>query len=358
VSFSIECWARLAEVEQMSNVETHPRESVVCVAGVPAQSQPVRDLLYGHSVALGGPRGFEVTRTLPNRERRMVGAWCFADSYGPHDVSAGGMRITAHPHIGLQTVTWLVAGEVMHRDSLNSEQLIRPGQLNLMTAGHGISHAEVSPPERSRWLHGVQLWVALPSSARETAPAFEHHPSLPAFSAPGLSATVVLGTLGGVTSPATTYTPIVGAELALAEGVSVSLPLRPDFEYAMLALSGTAIVDGVELKNGPILYLGSGRNSLPLNSSEGGRLLLLGGEPFEEQLVMWWNFVGRSHEDIVAARTQWMTRPGSSSETGWLPSSAEGPATERFGTVPGPEGDPMLAPAMPGTRLRPRGRER
>ncbi len=341
----------------MSNVETHPLESVGGGDPEPRPDRPVRDLLPGHTVALGGPRGFEVTRTLPGRERRMVGAWCFADSYGPHDVTSGGMRITAHPHTGLQTVTWLVAGEVMHRDSLGTEQLIQPGQLNLMTAGRGISHSEVSPPARSRWLHGVQLWVALPSPDVGTAPSFEHHDSLPVLSAPGMRATVLLGTLGAVTSPASTHTPIVGADLAVLAGEPASLPLRADFEYAMLSMSGTATVDGAELSPGPILYLGSGRGELPIVSSDGARLLLLGGEPFAEELVMWWNFVGRSHEDIVAARTQWMTRPGSAAG-GWLASSAQGPATDRFGTVAGPEGDPMLAPAMPGTRLRPRGRQR
>ncbi len=327
-------------------------------AGAVAPAGPVHQLLSGRPVALGGPRGFEVIRTLPNRDRRMVGAWCFLDSYGPHDVSEGGMRVTAHPHTGLQTVTWLVAGDVMHRDSLGSEQLIQPGQLNLMTAGHGISHSEVSPPSRSRWLQGVQLWVALPSSDRERAPAFEHHASLPVLTRGGLSATVLLGTLGPVTSPARTYTPIAGAEITLMAGVSESLPLRPDFEYAALALAGSAVVDGAQLPPGPLLYLGSGRTDIPLASAGGGRLLLLGGEPFEEELVMWWNFVGRSHEEVVAARTQWMTRPDADQGSNWLGSSGEGPATDRFGTVPGPEGEPMLAPVMPGTRLRPRGRQR
>ena len=187
--------------------------------------------------------------------------------------------------------------------------------------------------------------------------------ALPGFPAPGWAGTGLLGTLGPVTSPARVYTPIVGADIALSGGVPASLPLRPDFEYAMLALSGAATVDGAELAPGPILYLGAGRRSLSLAcssspSSEGARLLLLGGEPFDEQLVMWWNFVARSHEEIVAARTQWMTRPGSDPSSGWLASSSEGPAGERFGAVTGPEGDPMLAPAMPGTRLRPRGRIR
>jgi redox-sensitive bicupin YhaK (pirin superfamily) len=303
----------------VSNVEGSPQ--AVQVVGAPAAA--VRDLLVGHEVALGGARAMTVTRTLPNRGRRMVGAWCFADAYGPTDLrERPGMRVPPHPHTALQTVSWLLAGEVLHRDSLGNEQLIRPGQLNLMTAGVGISHSEETPPEHSPWLHGVQLWVALPADDRQTPPRFEHHAELPVFSAGGVDVTVVMGELAGVSSPAHTYTPLVCADLALAAGSSTRLPLRPDFEYAALTLSGTVRVDGedgedgedgvdpVELSPGPLLYLGSGRTELAIGSAEEARLLLLGGEPFEEQLVMWWNFVGRSHEDIVKARADWQAGVG------------------------------------------------
>jgi redox-sensitive bicupin YhaK (pirin superfamily) len=163
----------------MSNLEPEPRESR-CGGLATVAPEPVRELLTGHEVALGGARAMTVTRTLPNRTRRMVGAWCFLDFYGPDDVDAsGGMRVPPHPHTGLQTVSWLVAGDVLHRDSLGNEQLIRPGQLNLMTAGVGISHAEETPVVHAPTLHGAQLWVALPDRDRRVAPHFEHHPDLP-----------------------------------------------------------------------------------------------------------------------------------------------------------------------------------
>ena len=330
-------------MDPVSNLEQAPQETEV---SDPAAGGPVRQLLTGHEVALGGARAMTVTRTLPNRGRRMVGAWCFADAYGPTDLREHvGMRVPPHPHTALQTVSWLLSGEVLHRDSLGHRQLIRPGQLNLMTAGRGISHSEETPPEHSPWLHGVQLWVALPEGDRRTEPRFEHHAELPVISDGGVDVTVVMGELAGVTSPARTYTPLVCADAVLAEGASTRLPLRPDFEYAVLALDGIVQVDGdsavepVELAPGPLLYLGSGRTELLIGADAPARLLLLGGEPFEEQLVMWWNFVGRSHQDIVQARDDWQAGVG-------------------FGQVAGFDGDRLPAPAMPGTTLRPRGRER
>jgi redox-sensitive bicupin YhaK (pirin superfamily) len=326
----------------VSNLDPAPTEAEV-TCGTPAG--PVRQLLTGHDVALGGPRGMTVTRTLPNRERRMVGAWCFADAYGPTDLrERAGMRVPPHPHTALQTVSWLLAGEVRHRDSLGHEQLIRPGELNLMTAGAGISHSEETPAAHSPWLHGVQLWVALPLAAVDVAPHFEHHAALPVHAAGGVSVTVVMGSMGDVESPARAYTPLFGGDAEVAPGASASLPLRPGFEYAALALAGSVAVDGVDLAPGPLLYLGQGRTSLAVSAASSttspSRLLLLGGVPFEEHLVMWWNFVGRSHEDVARARTEW--------EAG----------DARFGTVAGFDGPPLPAPALPGTRLRPRGRER
>jgi redox-sensitive bicupin YhaK (pirin superfamily) len=280
-----------------------------------------------------------VTRTLPNRNRRMVGAWCFADFYGPADLtSAPGMRVPPHPHTGLQTVSWLVAGEVLHRDSLGSHQLIEPGQLNLMTAGHAISHSEETPAEHSPVLHGVQLWTALPDQYRHVAPHFAHHPDLPVLTDTGVTVTVIMGELGDARSPAGIFSPLVGAEAVLAEGGDTRLPLLPDWEYAALVLSGTVEVDGLALSVGPLLYLGSGRSDLVLRSEQSGRILLIGGEPFDEHIVMWWNFIGRDHDEIVAAREDWMNG-------------------RRFGTVRGYAGDPLPAPPMPSTRLKPRGRQ-
>ena len=326
----------------MSNLERVSAETEDG-AGGDGVAGPVRELLIGHEVALGGARAMTVTRTLPNRGRRMVGAWCFADAYGPTDLREHpGMRVPPHPHTALQTVSWLLAGEVLHRDSLGNQQLIRPGQLNLMTAGIGISHSEETPTEHSPWLHGVQLWVALPEADRRTEPQFEHHADLPVHRDNGVDVTVVMGELAGLVSPARTYTPLVCADAVLGRQASTRLPLRPDFEYAVLVLSGTVHVDGVDgidLSPGPLLYLGSGRTELALGAIEPARLLLLGGEPFEEQLVMWWNFVGRSHDDIVRARDDWQAGVG-------------------FGEVQGFDGDRLPAPDMPGTTLRPRGRER
>jgi hypothetical protein len=301
--------------------------------------EPVRELLAGREVVLGA-RGEMVTRTLPHRDRRMVGAWCFLDHYGPEDITGqAGMQVPPHPHTSLQTVSWLLAGEVLHRDSVGSEQMIRPGQLNLMTAGHAISHSEESPSDHSSVLHGVQLWVALPDQHRNVDPQFAHHAQLPVVTDDGVTVTVLMGELAGATSPARLYSPLVGADASLDGGVDTRLPLEPDFEYAVLTLSGTAEIDGVPLAPGALLYLGCGRSDLAVRSEQSSRILLLGGEPFEERIVMWWNFVGRSHDEIVQAREDWMT-------------------SSRFGTVHGYGGEPLPAPPMPNTPLKPRGRHR
>jgi redox-sensitive bicupin YhaK (pirin superfamily) len=322
----------------MSNLDRHPSE-MPCGGRAVVAADPVRELQQGATVALGGPRAMSVTRTLPNRARRMVGAWCFVDYYGPDDITgSAGMRVPPHPHTGLQTVSWLVAGEVLHRDSVGSLQLVTPGQLNLMTAGHGISHSEESPTSRSPILHGVQLWTALPGGNRHVRPHFEHHPNLPELTDTGVSVTVMMGELGGAASPAAVYSPVVGAEARLGPGADTRLPLRPEWEYAALALAGEIDVDGERLTPGPLLYLGTGRPDLPLRADRAARLLLIGGEPFEEHIVMWWNFVGRGHEDIVEAREGWMR------------------ADPRFGTVHGYPGDRLPAPALPNVRLKPRSR--
>jgi quercetin 2,3-dioxygenase len=323
----------------MSNLDRNPEEAL-CGGRLGVAVEPVHELLEGREVALGGPRGLYVTRTLPNKPRRMVGAWCFLDHYGPADVrTQPGMRVPPHPHTGLQTVSWLIEGDVLHRDSLGSEQLIRPGQLNLMTSGRAISHSEETPPDPGPMLHGVQLWVALPDRDRQGDPDFTHYAALPTLADTRATVTVIMGALDGVLSPARVYTPLVAAEASLAAGADTLLPLRTEFEYAVLALTGTVEVDGSQLVRGPLLYLGSGRSAVSLRAEQPARVLLLGGEPFEEQIVMWWNFVGRSHEEIVQAREDWM-------------------AGRVFGTVQGYDGEPLPAPPMPTTRLKPRGRTR
>ncbi|MET9514699.1 pirin family protein [Streptomyces sp. NPDC002994] len=321
----------------MSNLERQAVPSVCGGRGF-VVAEPVRELLTARKVQLG--ESTQVRRLLPNLGRRMIGAWCFVDHYGPDDIAdEPGMQVAPHPHFGLQTVSWLHDGEVLHRDSLGSLQTIRPRELGLMTSGRAISHSEESPKPHARWLHGAQLWVALPEGHRDIEPHFQHHADLPAVTAPGLTATVILGSLDGAASPGATYTPIVGADLALARGTETRLPLDPDFEYAVLSMSGEAHVDGVPVLPGSMLYLGCGRTELPLRAESDAGLMLLGGEPFEEELVMWWNFVGRSHEEIEQARKDWM----------------EG---TRFGEVHGYAGARLPAPELPPVVLKPRGRVR
>jgi quercetin 2,3-dioxygenase len=305
--------------------------------------ETVHEPLEARDVLLG--RTTHVRRVLPNKVRRMIGAWCFLDHYGPDDIKAtGGMWVPPHPHTGLQTVTWLFEGLGHHTDSVGSSQLIRPGQLNVMTAGHGICHAEVSPPDAPEKLHGVQLWVCLPDDVRDTTPpAFAHLPDLPSSSQDGATLKVFVGSMGGLTSDARAFTALVGAELTLEPGTSMTLPLDERFEYGVLAVSSDLVVDGSTTSRHQMTYLGCGRTSLEISAPPGGLAILLGGEPFEEEIVMWWNFIGRSHEDIVEQREAW-------NDGGF-----EGrPA--RFGTVEGFPEPRLLAPALPTIRLKARGR--
>jgi redox-sensitive bicupin YhaK (pirin superfamily) len=325
----------------MSDVTADPR---VTVCGSRATGGPVSELLEPRRVPLG--EGTQVRRLLPSLGRRMVGAWCFVDHYGPDEIAAEpGMQVAPHPHIGLQTVSWLLEGEVHHRDSLGSDVLVRPGELGLMTAGRGIAHSEQSPDPHSPLLHGAQLWVALPAEERAVAPRFEHHVDLPQVTAHGLRGTVLLGRLGEALSPGRVHSPLLGVDVRLAAGAASALPLEPDFEHAVLTVSGAPEVDGRVVSPGTLLYLGTGRREVPLRAGPESRFLLLGGVPFAEQLVMWWNFVGRSGEEVAEARAQWQAE-------------IAGGADHRFGAVTGYEGPPLAAPALPPTPLRPRGRER
>jgi quercetin 2,3-dioxygenase len=325
----------------MSNLDRRPAAREL--GGLEGTSAgPALDLLPGKEVLLG--ESTRVRRLLPTLGRRLVGAWAFVDHYGPDDVADGpGMQVPPHPHTGLQTVSWLLDGEVHHRDSLGSDVTFRPGELALMTAGHGIAHSEQSPVSHPRYLHGAQLWVVLPDGARETAPAFEHHATLPGFTSDGVTATVLMGELGGARSPGTAHTPLMGADLAVEPDADVELPLDPDFEYAVLAASGSAHVEGAPVERGAMLYLGTGRRTLRLRGGRAGdgsptRLLLLGGEPFDEHIVMWWNFVGRSGEEVADYAQRW---------------NAE---DDRFGAVVGYDGARLEAPPLPPVPLKARGR--
>jgi quercetin 2,3-dioxygenase len=277
-----------------------------------------------------------VRRLLPLWLRRSVGAWCFVDHYGPMSVDGvTGMRVPPHPHIGLQTVTWLISGNVLHRDSLGSEQMIRPGQLNLMTAGRGIAHSEESPAEHDPSLHGIQLWVALPDASRHTEPAFAHHAELPAAGLGGFEVTVFAGSLGGARSPARMFSEIVGAELAAHREASGSIPLAASHEHVVFVATGSARVDrapdATVLRPGQLLYLDARRDQVGVSAAAGSRLFLLGGVPLGEPLLMWWNLVARTPEEIEAAVAEW--RQG------------------RFGTVAGYDGEPLPAPPL--VALRP-----
>jgi quercetin 2,3-dioxygenase len=321
----------------MSNLDVHPSPTE-CGGRAQTSAQPVRELLTAKIVQLG--ESTKVRRLLPGLSRRMVGAWCFVDHYGPDDIAdEPGMMVPPHPHTGLQTVSWLHEGEVLHRDSLGSVATVRPYELGLMTAGRAIAHAEQSPADHPALLHGAQLWVALPDQHRNTAPRFDHHPQLPTITAPGLRGTVILGEIDGARSPGVTFSPLVGADLAVAAGADVALPLERDFEYAVLAMSGSAEVDGVPLDPGSMLYLGCGRAELRLRADVDSGLMLLGGEPFGEEIVMWWNFIGRTHAEIVEFREAWQSG-------------------DRFGAVHGYTGDRLAAPALPPTPLKARGRVR
>lgn len=274
--------------------------------------------------------GMRIRRALPTRLRRSIGAWCFLDHIGPAEVAATrGLRVGPHPHIGLQTVTWLLEGEILHRDSLGSLQTIRPGQLNLMTSGHGISHSEESPTPRSPAIHGVQFWIALPEAARHGAAAFDHHPQLPLLQCGGARLTLLIGDYLGARSPARVHTPLLGLDACLAAGGTAHLPLREDFEHGVLVTRGELVVDGEALAPGTLLYLPPGRSELSLASAAGAQLVLIGGEPFAEDLLMWWNFVGRSKAEIAAACREWN----------------QGDA--RFGEVRGYDGVRLVAPLPP-----------
>jgi redox-sensitive bicupin YhaK (pirin superfamily) len=250
---------------------------------------------------------FTVRRALPRPGRRSVGAWCFADLMGPAQVSEeSGLDIGPHPHIGLQTVTWLVDGEVLHRDSLGTEQVITPGQLNLMTAGQGVSHAEEATGHYRGTLQGVQLWIAQPEATRNGAPDFVHLAEPPQVELDQASITVLVGQFEGTSSPARHDTALVGLEIEL--GATTTVPLRGDFEYALVVLEGEVSVEGRALSSATLGYLRAGRDEVAMMTSTRSRVMLLGGVPFEEPILMWWNFVGRTREEIDAAFTSWQAQ--------------------------------------------------
>jgi len=297
---------------------------------------PAPERIETRAAQIGG--GLTIRRALPNHRRRTVGAWCFLDHAGPLEVSGGGgLHVGPHPHIGLQTFTWMIEGAVVHRDSLGNEQLITPGQVNLMTAGAGIAHAEDSAhdypgaPEYRR-LHAVQLWIALPEAERARAASFRNHPQLPRLSLAGFTVQVLAGSCCGHTSPAQVFSPLMAADLSAGAAAAVSLPLASAFEHAALVLEGEAQVAGERLAPGTLLYLPPGRTQLPVSCSLPCRLVIVGGVPFAEEILLWWNFVARRAEEIEAATREWNAG--------------------RFGAVHGSPSPPLIAPSVAGLHLR------
>ncbi|APX93873.1 quercetin 2,3-dioxygenase [Halomonas sp. 1513] len=280
-----------------------------------------------HSAEVGG---IPVNRALPRRQRRLIGAWCFLDHIGPADFAADdtGLKVGPHPHIGLQTFTWMLEGEILHRDSLGTAQVIRPGQVNLMTAGRGISHTEESRAGEAT-LHAAQLWIALPEADRAIEPRFDHYPALPRWQEQGVELTLLVGELAGHRAPTLTFSPLMALDLASPVGGPLRLALREEFEYGLVALEGGLEIDGDAFATHELAYLGRGRTEVTLTLPAGGRVLLVGGEPLGEEILIWWNFVGHSKAEIVEAQRDW--------EAGH----------PRFGSIPEFDGPRLTAPALP-----------
>jgi quercetin 2,3-dioxygenase len=297
-------------------------------------------VLGQREVPLGGPRAMTVRRSLPQRERSLIGAWCFIDHYGPDDVSiSGGMALPGHPHTGLQTVSWLFAGEIEHRDTTGAHQVVRPGELNLMTAGSGIAHSEFSTPATTT-LHGAQLWVALPAAHRGIERAFQHY-AAPEIAVGPARVRVFLGSLFGQSSPVNTWSPLTGAEIVLPAGAALDLPVPYGHEHGLLCDSGALSVGPRTAQRGEVLFQAAGTRTICVEAGlrEPCRFLLLGGEPLGEELVMWWNFIGGSHEEIVAFREDWQHQR-----------EAAGPG--RYGPFPSAWRETLPAPELPHVRLR------
>lgn len=287
---------------------------------------------YLHEVPLRSAeigQGTIIKRALPSRHKRLVGAWCFLDHAGPVTFPQGeGLDVGPHPHIGLQTFTWMIDGTMMHADSVGSDQMIRPKQVNLMTAGRGISHTEVAPDSETQ-MHAAQLWIALPDAKKDMAPRFDHYPELPTFLQQGIEFTVLVGEYLGQTSPVAVHTPLLGVDLTAQDDTTITLPLNPAFEYAFMALEGSALINGQQLTQDNMWVVELGLEHIQIKISKGSRVLLLGGEPFESPILLWWNFVGRTYEEIAEARQQWIDQD------------------ERFGSIPSYTGERLKAPALP-----------
>ena len=292
-------------------------------------------IIAPRTVKLTTRTGIDIQRTLPHRYIRTIGAWCFIDHFGPTE-QENAMSVVAHPHVGLQTVSWLFAGEVEHRDSLGSIQIIHPGELNLMTAGHGIAHSELSSTTAGL-MHGVQLWTVLPESARDGAAYFDHYNDLPVFKKDQLDIRLFVGELFGHTSPARTFSEMVGAEIDVPAGTMTQLPINESYEYGLLVVAGDLRVNDEQVPVEYLYYQFLGSEEFKIESTGGAKVVLLGGVPFGEEIMMWWNFIGRTHEEIEEMRLDWESQ------------------SNRFPAFEDQVHGRISAPAMPNLRLTPRG---
>jgi redox-sensitive bicupin YhaK (pirin superfamily) len=282
---------------------------------------------------LGG--GFSIARVLPSATRRTVGAWCFLDHAGPARFAAGaGMRVGPHPHIGLQTFTWMIEGQVLHHDSLGNRQLISPGEVNLMTAGRGIAHSEESVGDQGV-VHAAQLWIALPGAQRQCEPAFVHHASMPVARVDGFRATVLAGSAFDLRSPVMLFSELIGVDFVADAAAHTRVELQRHHEHAVLCLRGVARIDGQAIEPGALHYAPPGRDRVELACDGAAQLLLIGGTPFDEALLIWWNFVARTQAEIEEAAADWN-------------------AGRRFGDVLGTALARVPAPSTAGLRLKPR----
>ncbi|GAA4523279.1 pirin family protein [Brachybacterium paraconglomeratum] len=362
-------------------------------------------LLAPREVPLGGPRGMTVHRTLPARATSLIGAWCFVDHFGPDDVSTGGgMQVARHPHTGLATVSWLFDGAITHRDSLGSHALVRPGDVDMMVAGSGITHSEFSALDTTI-LHGIQLWYALPDRTRYGVQRFEVS-TPPVIGNDDARARVGLGSFRGELEDGTvledrsateTDTPLSMVQLDLRAGSTLRIALDPGHEYGLLVDRGAAqltavgptadaeagsaarpAVDAASSDEGPLtgdrsaraaerelLVLPDGATVLEIRAEEGEdlRAMLLGGEPLGEDILMWWNFVGRSHEEIVEFRARYQAEIGAEGTLAEAPIHPEARSrgglsadAEQFGPFAPHTPAALPAPALPNGRLRSRGR--
>ncbi len=276
----------------------------------------------------------DIRRSLPHAKLGRIGAWVFLDHFGPTN-QVDGMVVASHPHTGLQTVTWPFAGQVHHHDTIGSSQVLRAGELNLMTAGRGIAHSEKSLQVGAE-LHAAQLWLALPDNVRGIAPSFEHHADLPKKEFGDASVTVFIGEFAAVVSPAQVFSPLVGAELRMPVDGQTQLPLNPEWQHGLLVAQGSVVANGQPVGLNELAYFDIGSSDLEITATEDFVGLLLGGAPFEEKIIMWWNFIARSQEEIVSMREHWNL------------------SHEDFGTIVDDIGEWIRAPELPNVTLRAR----